>query len=883
MNAKPDTRNCLSLGSDIKSLLRAFSVLAVGALLGLGASAWAEVPEQILKSFGNAPQSGSRPAGVLVGADGALYGTTSAGGIYNNGTVFRVNVDGSRYTVLHAFGANTNDGVTPLAGLVQGRDGMLYGTTSGGGAKNLGTVFKVDTDGSGYKALHSFTDYTKDGKGPTALIQGADGALYGVAREGGTFGYGTAFRLSTNGVDYATLYFFGSYSGDGTVPVALTQGTDGGLYGVTKSGVIMHPPGGAVAFDGTVFRLATNGSTYAILHSFGSFTGDGAAPTGLTQGSSGVLYGVTQGGGSNAKGVVFMLNTNGSGYTLAHQFSDTLGDGAGPCAGLLRGADGCWYGTTLGGGAINGYGTVFRMNADCSGYRVIRRFSAVNSAVSNFSTDGQQPGALAQGPNGLLYGTTAYGGMAHPNGAGTLFALGTNATDYGVIYYFSNSGDEGQAPVAGLTLGRDGSFYGVTPSGGLSSQGLIFNINADGGGYNTLHEFGLDPIDGTDPQGGLMQGVDGMFYGTTLQGGFGLRRGTVFKVNPDGSHYTVVLNFGFATAEWDMSPASPPVQGRDGRLYGSSDGGNWDDWGNTYGMVYTVDTNGLNFATLYQFSTNGLEGWAPLSGLIQGRDGTLYGASYRGGANGVGTVFNLGTDGNGFQVLHMFANDGVDGGNPTASLMLGADGLLYGTTQMGGSKSGGTIFKMDTNGSSYQVIHNFGSVTNDGQSPAAGLIQGRDGYLYGTTTKGGAYPPGNRGYDGYGVAFKVETTGSGYTVLYSFGGTANDGRNPQGGLTQGLDGAFYGTTSAGGILNAGTVFRLGSAPFGFTAFKPLPDKTFALSLSGSSNTTCRIDASTNLVNWVTLTNLPNTTGGVQFIDLSATHFPRRFYRAVQGQ
>ena len=258
------------------------------------------------------------------------------------------------------------------------------------------------------------------------------------------------------------------------------------------------------------------------------------------------------------------------------------------------------------------------MNADGSGYRVIRRFSAVNSAINSFSTDGQQPGPLAQGPNGLLYGTTACGGIAHPNGAGTLFALGTNAADYAVIYYFSNSGQEGQAPVAGLTLGRDGSCYGVTPSGGLSSQGLIFKINANGGGYNTLHEFGLDGIDGFDPQGGLMQGFDGMLYGTTLKGGFGgFSRGTVFKVNPDGSHYTVLLNFGFAGADWDMNPAAPPVQGRDGRLYGTSDGGNWDEWGNTYGMVYTLDTNGLNFAALYQLNTNALEGRAPLSGLIQ--------------------------------------------------------------------------------------------------------------------------------------------------------------------------------------------------------------------------------------------------------------------------
>ena len=314
----------------------------------------------------------------------------------------------------------------------------------------------------------------------------------------------------------------------------------------------------------------------------------------------------------------------------------------------------------------------------------------------------------------------------------------------------------------------------------------------------------------------------------------------------------------------------------------ASDGGYWDAVGQHVWHGLHGGHERPDFAALHQFSTNALEGRSPVSGLIQGRDGRLYGASYRGGVNGGGTVFKLGTDGNGFQMLHMFANDGVDGKNPLASLMLGADGFLYGTTQMGGSKSGGTIFKIDTNGSSYQVIHNFGSVTNDGQSPVAALIQGRDGYLYGTTAKGGAYPPGNRGYDGYGVAFKLDTTGSSYTVLYSFGGTANDGRNPQGGLAQGPDGAFYGTTSAGGNLNAGTVFRLGPAPFKFTLCNRLANNTVALFLSGSSNTTCRIDASTNLVNWVTLATLPNTNGTVQFIDTAAPSFHRRFYRAFQG-
>jgi uncharacterized repeat protein (TIGR03803 family) len=256
--------------------------------------------------------------------------------------------------------------------------------------------------------------------------------------------------------------------------------------------------------------------------------------------------------------------------------------------------------------------------------------------------------------------------------------------------------------------------------------------------------------------------------------------------------------------------------------------------------------------------------------------------NYDGSGRLYGTVFKLLTNGSGFQVLHTFTNNSVDGINPYAGLILGADGFLYGTTQSGGTNGSGTVFKLSTSGSGYQVIYNFGSVTNDGQSPTGPVIQGSDGYLYGTTPYGGAFGPRGGPYGGYGVAFTLDTSGSNYTVLYSFGGTAGDGQVPKGGLTQGPDGAFYSTTSAGGNLNAGTVFRLGPAPFEFTSFSRLPDKTVSLFLSGSSNTTCRIDASTDLVNWVTLATLQDTNGLVQFIDTAAPSFPSRFYRAFQG-
>ena len=874
-------RKLIALVSALKTFRRMTLMLAAATALDFVASA--QVPEQILKSFGNASQSGSQPVGILVGADGVIYGTTTSGGIYSSGTVFRVNVDGSQYAVLHAFGANANDGATPLTGLVQGRDGMLYGTTSLGGTNGTGMVFRLGTDGSGYTILHTCGGISGDAASPTALIQGADGALYGVAQMGGSDAAGVVFRLGTDGSAYEVLHNFSS--GDGQLPVALTQGADGSVYGVTQTG--------GTNSVGVVFSLGTNGSAFAVLYTFGSSAGDGMMPVGLAQGSDGLLVGITQSGGSNDNGVVFLLNTNGSGYRLAHQFDGTSGDGATPGAGLILGADGSWYGTTLHGGADSDDGTVFRMNGDGSGYQVIRRFTFINSIFYDlFSTDGQLPGPLAQGANGLLYGATAYGGTtgqgAYQNtGAGTLFVLATNASDYAVIYNFSTTGGDGGSPVAGLTRGRDGALYGVTPSGGPAGQGSVFRINANGAGYQILYGFGLDPIDGYNPKAGLMQGADNMLYGTTFEGGYvgGSGFGVIFKVNPAGSDYTEVLSFGFYAGA-GQGPTSPPLQGHDGNLYGTTAAGGLMSSGHGgLGIVYTVGTNGLGFTVLHEFSTNYLEGHTPFSGLNQGSDGTLYGTTYGSGVVGssdCGTVFKLFTNGSGFQVLHTFANNSVDGKNPYSGLILGTDGFLYGTTQSGGTNGTGTVYKLSTNGFNYLVIHNFGSITNDGLAPTAPVSQDSDGYLYGTTPYGGTFGRVGGPNGGYGVAFKLDTSGSAYTVLHSFGGTPGDGQIPEGGLAQGQDGAFYGTTSAGGDFGAGTVFRLGPTPFEFTSIVQLPGKTVSLSLSGSTNTTCRVDASTNLLDWETVTNITDITGGIQFIDVPAPNFPQRFYRAFQG-
>ncbi len=304
--------------------------------------------------------NGHWPQGNLIqGADGNLYGTTQYGGPPNGGTVFQITTNGN-LTTFYNFGNSagfdaqlgwTNyDGDAPVAGLIQGRDGNFYGTTTAYGAFGNGTVFQL-TPGGVLTTLHSFTAlaagnfYTNaDGANPTGeLIEGKDGNFYGTTTQGGTnaYGAGTVFQITPGGL-LTTLHSFAS--GNGGCWGGLVQGNDGTLYGTTSQ-----------SGNGTIFQVTTNG-TFTTLHTFSG--NDGAAPSAaLIQASDGNLYGTTEGAGPNGwYGTVFQITTNGT-FTTLHSFNGT--NGANPTASLVQAADGSLYGTTSKGGA--GYGSIFRI------------------------------------------------------------------------------------------------------------------------------------------------------------------------------------------------------------------------------------------------------------------------------------------------------------------------------------------------------------------------------------------------------------------------------------------------------------------------------------------------------------------------------------------
>jgi uncharacterized repeat protein (TIGR03803 family) len=335
------------------------------------------------------------PFGPLVpSSDDAFYGMTAGGTYPEGGAVFKLNRNGtdSSFALLKAF--NKPYGALALAGDV------LYGTTYTGGQTNKGTVFRLKTDGSGYQLLHSFGG-VGDGSTPEAGVVLSGSTLFGTTCWGGSSGYGTIFKIETNGLGYSTMKdFLGGTSGSDPAAELVLSGST--LYGTTW--------GGGYSSGSTVFKINTDGSGFAVLKHFDSAS-SGARPFAGLAISGSTLFGTTTSicfDGYSGCGSVFSINTDGSGFTILKQFPGA--DGPAYRAGLIF-SGGTLYGTTYGDGSLTNYGTLFMINANGSGYTLLKQFHGLDGAGPN--------GNLLMLGN-TLYGTTENGGFYN---AGVAFGL----------------------------------------------------------------------------------------------------------------------------------------------------------------------------------------------------------------------------------------------------------------------------------------------------------------------------------------------------------------------------------------------------------------------------------------------------------------------------
>jgi len=730
-----------------------------------------------------------------------LYGMTTAGGLYDAGTIFKILPDGTGYEKLLDFDSYTN-GHFPYGSLIF--DGTyLYGMTTYGGSPNgCGTIFKILPDGTGYVKLYSFLG-NSDGAFPYGSLLYDGTYLYGMTNEGGINNMGIIFKILPSGSGFAKLLDFNGAS-NGSYPRGnlISDGTF--LYGTTSSG-------GTYDY-GIIFKIMPNGTGYLKLHDFDGINGLGSTGSLLLEGT--YLYGLTNTGGTNDLGTIFKILPNGTGYTKIYDFAG-VSSGSYPWGSLI--SDGTYlYGTASAGGT-NDLGTIFKILPNGTGFSKLLDFAG--------STNGSKPKSSMLFDGNFLYGMTYKGG---PSDKGIIFKIQPNGTGFIDLNDFAHD-INGANPYGGLI--SDGTFlYGMTTGGGLNNVGVLFKIMPDGTGFLKLHDFG-GTFDGTYPGGSLV--FDGTYlYGMTNLGG-NHNKGTIFKILPDGTGYIKLLDFA------GVSNGAKPFGSLifDGTfLYGmTNDGGN-----NNLGTIFKILPNGGGYMKLLDFDDTS-NGCRPFGSLFF--DGNfLYGVTYNGGPNNFGNIFKILPNGTGYTKLLDFGGAGspLNGYAPFGSLI--SDGIyLYGTTGYGGLNNFGTIFKILPDGSGFSILHDFSGGSDGSCLKGALTLEGN--YLYGRTKLGGT--------NNTGILFRLMTDGTGFNNLFDYDSVYNFNgyfysSYPQEKLYS--DGTYlYGMTQGNGISHSGTIYKFNMTTIGISENHNAIELTFfpnptdgIVNINGISNESIKV-------------------------------------------
>jgi uncharacterized repeat protein (TIGR03803 family) len=384
--------------------------LVFAILLGIPVVPAAAQPILILHSFNGGVSDGLGPQGSLLLYGSNLWGMTERGGGANEGTVFSIGADGSSYAVRHSFANSLTDGHQPMGSLTTTGSG-LWGMTEQGGLPNAGVIFQIGSSGGGYNVIRSFAGGPTDGAEPFGSLTQSGGTFYGFTSSGGSirnttsgnYSNGAIFKMNTDGTGYNLLHSFGG-PGDGQLPQfggPVVSGSS--LYGMTEIGGI----GGGIAF-----KMNIDGTGYTILHTFGgSAQGDGAGPSGQLILSGSTLYGMTGGGGAVNDGTIFRINTDGTGYAVLHSFTGSAGDGFDP-TGELTLLGSTLFGMTNGGGA-DALGVIFGINTDGSDFEIEQSFAGGAS-------DGAGPVGDLLVSGSMFYGMTSGGGSSND---GVIFSI----------------------------------------------------------------------------------------------------------------------------------------------------------------------------------------------------------------------------------------------------------------------------------------------------------------------------------------------------------------------------------------------------------------------------------------------------------------------------
>jgi uncharacterized repeat protein (TIGR03803 family) len=384
-----------------------------------------------------------------------------------------------------------------------------------------------------------------------------------------------------------------------------------------------------------------------------------------------------------------------------------------------------------------------------------------------------------------------------------------------VIYSFGGSPSDGANPHRAVAVApTNGVLYGTTVYGGSANLGVVYKLvpRASTWTESLLHNFAGAPTDGGKPDGDLLL-IGSNLYGTASVGGT-TNNGTVFQEKNSAGTWTESSLYNFAGGSNDGNGPFAGVISNAGVLYGTTFYGGPSGNGTAFSLTHTGSTWTEN--VIWKFGT-GTDGKNPHAALVSAGNGVYYGTTYNGGTSGHGTVFRLTNSGGTWAEAVLYSFTGAsDGSNPHSALIIDSSGALYGTTVLGGANRKGTVYKLTpgTGGAwTESVLYSFGATSSDGSIPRAGVIFGStQGVLYGATTSGGG---SSNCTGGCGTVYQLTLSGTSWaeTIKYSFTGSVNgDGTDPYSDVV--LSGGWiYGTTYNGGTSTnctggCGTVYRL---------------------------------------------------------------------------
>jgi uncharacterized repeat protein (TIGR03803 family) len=837
-------------------LLRTLLPVAVASLICHTAFADSAIEPLVGFEMGPNPNGATvplRPA-LYLHPDGSFYGTTPGGGAFGFGTVFQMSKSGVfGHLSFSDFNAGSlpvgrQPGSAPTSTPVLSSDGWLWGTTSAGGVNaGYGTIFRIRPETGAFQTMHNFASGFEGNSPVCGLVSDGQGYLWGVTRytNNGTSTHGILYRIhELTGVFERKLTFADTVAPNkGRVPQgALYYDGAGNLWGSTSAGSSLG--------YGNLFKYTIATSTFTIVTEFsdrgvsaGAIKGSGAASA-LVPDGNGFLWGVTPyGGDSTGHGTVFKVEIATGTATSVIEFSNNgaSNKGSNPVGPLVNDGAGNLWGVASA-GATSGEGSVFKIAASTGVLTTVLQFSTLTGANATVSNP---INGLTNDGQGNLWGMASVGG-----GAATWAVYKIKISDGS----FTKVADQapggvsylGRTPLAGLSGNVTSPWlWGTTSVGGANNLGTLYRYDPSTGQTEVVKSFTgtTGTALGSKPNGKVHVDGDGVVWGTTEEGGTGggIGYGTIFKYDPATSTFTTVQSF---TTGGGYRPKGALVAMSDGFIWGTTSSGS----SASYGSVFKINpaTNAVTVVHTFASSTPA-NGYQLACGLVEDSNGFVWGTTQLGGANTSGTLFKIAIANGTLTVAHSFANGSS---NHAGDLVVDAADNIYGTNPL-------RVFKFNPSTSVLTTIFTNEDITPPLKSVTVGTLYktaaGDIRFLgtEGTKDLTGMSPPFNNYLSYRAVIYEIDTTTNAVTKLHSLmesvvGTSVPAALTPAGSLYEHTDGSFYGVSQNGGTnedlepAGGGMIYRVGTGPAAIAQpYSTLVSQTYSQYSSVTGNTTLR--------------------------------------------